>query len=125
MNTKIAVPTTGMKFKGRYMTYLMRAFGVNFSNGDLRSFPSYPVSVIALYSILTEAYLVDRVRSSLDLTALCNHGRLISCNQCTIKCIHQGICDEEVLRQNCNDRRAFTKGEKHGREGGQWTVDKE
>ena len=36
----MTVPTIGMKFSGRYMTYRMIAFGVNFANGFLNSFPS-------------------------------------------------------------------------------------
>jgi hypothetical protein len=40
---KTTVPTIGMKFKGRYITYLMNAFGVYFSNGDFKSFPSLPI----------------------------------------------------------------------------------
>jgi hypothetical protein len=39
--TKITVPTTGIKFKGRYITYLIKAFGVNFSKGDFISLPNF------------------------------------------------------------------------------------
>lgn len=37
---KMTVPTIGMKFSGRYMTYRMIAFGVNFANGFFINFPS-------------------------------------------------------------------------------------
>lgn len=44
----MTVPTTGIKFSGRYMTYLTRAFGVNFSNGDFNNFPSLPIGSLKL-----------------------------------------------------------------------------
>lgn len=33
----------GMKLSGRYMTYLIRVFGVNFENGFLRILPNLPI----------------------------------------------------------------------------------
>jgi hypothetical protein len=43
MRMKTTVPTTGMKFNGRYMTYLIKAFGVNFTKGDLMIFPNFAI----------------------------------------------------------------------------------
>ena len=41
--TKMTVPTTGIKFKGKYITYLIKAAGVNFSNGLLTNFPNLAI----------------------------------------------------------------------------------
>jgi hypothetical protein len=40
MNTKMAVPTIGIKFRGMYMKYRTSALGENFSNGEWNIFPS-------------------------------------------------------------------------------------
>jgi hypothetical protein len=42
------VPTTGIKFKGRYITYLINAFGVNFSKGDFMSLPNFAIGSLKL-----------------------------------------------------------------------------
>jgi hypothetical protein len=49
--------------------YLMSAFGVNFSKGDLRTFPSYEKSAIGHYEACTGklTYFIDRITAGLEL----------------------------------------------------------
>ena len=42
----MTVPTTGIKFKGKYIKYLIKAVGVNFINGCLTSFPSFAMGLL-------------------------------------------------------------------------------
>lgn len=61
----MTVPTTGMKFRGRYMIYRMIAVGVNFANGFLISFPSRAIgSPPALICLPSETRFVHSFESS-------------------------------------------------------------
>lgn len=68
-----------MKFRGRYITYLTNAFGVNFSNGDFISFPSFAIGSLKFpdFSCLPSArtsvcLLATKTPSNVSTNASCN-----------------------------------------------------
>lgn len=51
--TKMTVPTTGIKFSGKYITYRTMAFGVNFSKGFLINLPSLAIGSLKLPPLIS------------------------------------------------------------------------
>ena len=61
----MTVPTIGMKLSGRYMTYRINAFGVNFAKGFFSIFPSRAIgSPPALICLPSESRFVHSFESS-------------------------------------------------------------